>query len=86
MNGHMNYHVGQQIFYVYDSLFFKRLLNTKDDSFVTSNMASGRNNMTNHKFYSNKSTWNDARRTCVQKGDKENSSYHIYQAIVSHIK
>lgn len=71
MNGNTNYHVGQQIFYVYDALFFKRLLDAKDeifgsfakdDSFVTSN------NKSKHKFYRIKSTWNNARHTCIRDG------------------
>jgi len=62
MNGHNNYHVGQQIFYVYDSLFFKRLLpNNKANYNVTSDMSA-------HKLSSHKLSWNKARMACIQDG------------------
>lgn len=70
MNGHSNYHVGQQTFYIYDSQFFKRLLDKQNGSSVTS---------CTHRFYPYKVTWNKARQACIRDGGKENNSwYTIY--------
>ncbi|XP_011341206.1 hemolymph lipopolysaccharide-binding protein-like [Ooceraea biroi] len=59
MNGHNNYIVGQQIFYLYDTQRLEGLLpnNTEKvkDGYV-------------HKFYLLKTTWNKARQTCVKEG------------------
>lgn len=72
MNGHINYNVEQQTFYIYDSQFFKRLLlDNKDDSYVTSKSTS------THRFYPYKLNWNKARETCTQEGGKENIIYDI---------
>ncbi|KAL0118257.1 hypothetical protein PUN28_009126 [Cardiocondyla obscurior] len=63
MNGDANYNVGQQIFYVYDNQFFKRLLyNREDGSFVTSDSSD------THRLYPYKLTWNKARQACIQNG------------------
>ncbi|XP_011862802.1 PREDICTED: hemolymph lipopolysaccharide-binding protein-like [Vollenhovia emeryi] len=62
MNGHANYNVGQQIFYIYDSQFFRRLLFDKDDSLVSPGTTD------THRLHSYKLTWNKARQTCIQQG------------------
>lgn len=69
MNGHNNYHVGQQIFYFYNEQQAKRLFADDkhtgqlkyDDYLVSSGIGA-------HKLHIRKVTWNNARRACIQEG------------------
>lgn len=64
MNGHNNYHVGQQIFYIYNEEPLKQLPNNKErlDGYVVTHGISA------HKLHPRKLTWNKARQACVQEG------------------
>lgn len=70
MNGHNNYHVGQQIFYIYDEQPLKQLPNNKEilDGYVVTPGISA------HKLHPRKLTWNKARQACVQEGGKKNTA------------
>ncbi|XP_072753637.1 hemolymph lipopolysaccharide-binding protein-like [Anoplolepis gracilipes] len=65
MNGHNNYHVGQQIFYIYNEQQFKRSLpssNERSDGYIVTPGISA------HKLHPRKLTWNKARQACIQEG------------------
>ncbi|XP_032686805.1 hemolymph lipopolysaccharide-binding protein-like [Odontomachus brunneus] len=68
MNGNTNYHVGQQIFYVYGEQQFRKLFggaksagNIENDYLVTEGIGA-------HKLHRRKVIWNKARRTCIEEG------------------
>ncbi|XP_011341207.1 hemolymph lipopolysaccharide-binding protein-like [Ooceraea biroi] len=69
MTGYNNYHIDQQVFYLFNGQQLKQLLlnnnNTKkgikDDYIITPGM--GR-----HKLHLDAVTWNVARRACIQEG------------------
>ncbi|XP_019887929.1 hemolymph lipopolysaccharide-binding protein-like [Ooceraea biroi] len=69
MNGHYNYHVGQQIIYVYGQQQFKRLFTANNleeksvggDYLITSGIGA-------HKLHLRRLCWNKARQVCVHEG------------------
>ncbi|XP_025159644.1 hemolymph lipopolysaccharide-binding protein-like [Harpegnathos saltator] len=70
LNGNTNYHVGQQIFYVYGEQQFKKLFspskrttseNVENDYLVTPGIGA-------HKLHRRKITWNKARKICIEEG------------------
>lgn len=67
MNGHNNYHVGQQIFYIYNEQPLKQLPNSKErmDSYIVTPGKSA------HKLHPRKLAWNKARQACIQEGGKK---------------
>lgn len=72
MNGNTNYHVGQQIFYVYGEQYFRRLfgdnkraVRPENDYLITEGIGA-------HKLHRRKITWNKARKLCIEEGGKEN--------------
>lgn len=82
MNGHNNYHVGQQIFYVYDEQQLKRLLlllrnndgvnkdadeKPRNGYLVTPGMGA-------HKVYRRHLSWSNAREACAEDGGKGKES------------
>ncbi|XP_011642303.1 hemolymph lipopolysaccharide-binding protein-like [Pogonomyrmex barbatus] len=60
MNGHNNYHVGQQIFYIYHSSKQSSPIN-KNGYLFTSGIGA-------HKLHNRKLIWNKARQACIQEG------------------
>ncbi|XP_070152463.1 tyrosine-protein kinase Btk isoform X3 [Polyergus mexicanus] len=65
MNGHNNYHVGQQVFYIYNEQQLKELLPSRkekmDGYIVTPGISA-------HKLHPRKLVWNKARQACIQEG------------------
>ncbi|XP_029170634.1 hemolymph lipopolysaccharide-binding protein-like [Nylanderia fulva] len=64
LNGHNNYHVAQQVFYIYNEQQKRLLPNNKerlDGYVVTPSMGA-------HKLNPRKLTWNKARQACIQEG------------------
>lgn len=70
MNGHNNYYVGQQVFYVYGENQLKKLLSDNrnmenlGDYVFTPDVGA-------HKLHNEKIIWNDARRACIREGGKK---------------
>jgi hypothetical protein len=70
MNGHQNFHVGQQIFYLYDEQKLKiRLLsdNEQTKKLKSNNYLIEPGNGT-YKLHVRKVSWNNARQACVEEG------------------
>ncbi|KAM0731903.1 Hemolymph lipopolysaccharide-binding protein [Formica fusca] len=65
MNAHNNYHVGQQIFYIYNEQQLKGLLPSSkerlDGYIVTPGISA-------HKLHKRSLVWNKARQACIQEG------------------
>ncbi|KAL6440356.1 hypothetical protein ACFW04_003123 [Cataglyphis niger] len=65
MNGHNNYHVGQQVFYIYNEQQLKGLLPSSKERLNGYMVTPGINA---HKLHPRKLTWNKARQACIQEG------------------
>lgn len=65
MNGHNNYHVGQQVFYIYNEQQFKRPLPNNKEKLEGYVVTPG---LSAHKLHPRKLTWNRARQACIQEG------------------
>lgn len=86
MNGNTNYHVGQQIFYMYGEQMFKKLFADNKRAGILENDYLVTTGMGAHKIHGRKLTWNKARKACIEEGGKENrlrempptASHHYY--------
>lgn len=72
MNGHNNYHVGQQVFYIYNEQQLKELLPSSKERLNGYTVTPGINA---HKLHPRKLTWNKARQACIQEGGK--NKYYV---------
>ncbi|XP_014487787.1 PREDICTED: hemolymph lipopolysaccharide-binding protein-like [Dinoponera quadriceps] len=68
MNGNSNYHVGQQIFYVYDEQQFRQLFSDSTHTEIVEKGYLVTPNIGAHKLHPRKITWNNARRACIDEG------------------